>query len=54
MFNLNFQSIATYTVQPFAAEYPRKEYGDINEVVPDNIDDKHDDDDDDDVNSKDV
>ena len=39
-------------VQPFVAEYLRKEYGDLNEVASDNNDDK--DDDDDDANSKDV
>ena len=54
IFNWNFQSTATYTVQPFVTEYLRKEYGDLNEVASDNIDDKDDDDDDDDndVNSK--
>ena len=55
IFDRSFQSIAIYTVQPFAAEYLRKEYGDLNEMALDNIDDKDDDDDDDDdVNSKDV
>ena len=53
-FNWIFQSIASYTVQPVAAEYLTKEYGDLNEMASDNIDDKDDDDDDDDVNSKDV
>ena len=48
---MNFQSIATATVQPFVAEYLRKEYCDLNEMASDNNDDK-DDDDDDDVNSK--
>ena len=52
IFNWNFQSTATYTVQPFVTEYLRKEYGDLNEVASDNIDDKDHDDDDDDVNSK--
>ena len=52
IFNWNFQSIATSTVQPFVAEYLRKECGDLNEVASDNDDDK--DDDDDDANSKDI
>ena len=52
IFNWNFQSIATSTVQPFVAEYLRKECGDLNEVASDNDDDK--DDDDDDANNKDV
>ena len=38
-------------IQPFVAEYLRKECGDLNEVASDNDDDK---DDDDDVNSKDA
>ena len=42
-------------VQHFAAEYLRKECGDLNEVASDNGDVKDDDDDDDDdANSKDV
>ena len=45
IFNWNFQSVATSTVQPL-----RKECGDLNEVASDNDDGK----DDDDVNSKDV
>ena len=49
------QSIATSTVQPFVAEYLRKECGDLNEVASDNdVKDDGDDDDDDDANSKDV
>ena len=44
IFNWNFQSIATSTVQPFVAEYLRKEYGDLNEVFSDNDDDKDGDD----------
>ena len=52
VFNWNFQSIATSTVQNFVAEYLRKKYGDLNEVTSDHDDDK--DDDDDDANSKDV
>ena len=40
IFNWNFQSIATSTVQPFVAEYLRKECGDLNEVLSDNDDDK--------------
>ena len=50
------QSIATSTVQPFVAEYLRKECVDLKEVASDNVvkDDDDDDDDDDDVNSKDV
>ena len=51
IFNWNFQSVATSTVQPFVAEYLRKECGDLNEVASDNDDGK---DDDDDANSKDV
>ena len=51
MFNWNFQSIATSTVQPFVAEYLRIEYVDLNEVASDNVDK---DDDDDDANGKDV
>ena len=56
IFNWNFQSVATSTVQPFVAEYLRKECGDLNEVASDNDDVKDDDDDDDDgdANSKDV
>ena len=50
IFNWNFQSVATSTVQPFVAEYLRKECGDLNEVASDNDDDK----DDDDANSKGV
>ena len=50
IFNWNFQSVATSTVQPFVAEYLRKECGDLNEVASDNDNGK----DDDDVNSKDV
>ena len=55
IFNWNFQSIATSTVQPFLAKYLRKECGNLNEVASDNDDDKDDDDDDDDdddANSK--
>ena len=48
IFNWNFQSIATSTVQPFVFEYLRKECGDLNEVASDNDDDKDDD------NGKDV
>ena len=44
IFNWNFQSIATSTAESFAAEYLRKERGDLNEVASDN---------DDDANSKD-
>ena len=51
IFNWNFQSVATFTVQSFVAKYLRKECGDINEVAADNDDDK---DDNDDANSKDV
>ena len=51
IFNWNFRSIATSTVQPFVVEYLRKEYGDLNEAASDNNDDKNDDDD---ANSKDV
>ena len=40
MFNWNFQSIATSTVQPFVAEYLRKECGDLNEVASDNDDER--------------
>ena len=40
----------TSTVQPFVAEYLRKEYGDLNKVASDNNDHN----DDDDANSKDV
>ena len=47
------QSIATSTVQPFVAEYLRKECVDLKEVASDNVV-KDDDDDDDDTNSKDV
>ena len=55
IFNWNFQSIATSTVQSFVAEYLRKEYSDLNEVASDNSDNKDDDDDDDDdANSKDI
>ena len=43
--------MATSTVQPFVAEYLRKECGDLNEVASDNDDDK---DDVDDANSKNV
>ena len=43
MFNWNFQSIATFTVQPSAAEYLRKECGNLNEVPADNDDVKEDD-----------
>ena len=46
------QSIATSTVQPFVAEYLRKECVDLKEVASDNV--VKDDDDDDDTNSKDV
>ena len=46
---MNFQSIATSTVQPFAAEYLKKECGDLNEVAS-----LSEDDDNDDANSKDV
>ena len=52
IFNQNFQSTANSTVQPFVAEYFRKECSDLNEVASDNDDGK--DDDDDDPNSKDV
>ena len=45
MFNWNFQSIATFTVQPFVAEYLRKKSGDLNEVASDNDVDKDNDDD---------
>ena len=44
IFNWNFQSIATSTVQPIVAEYLRKECGDLNEVFSDNDDDKDGDD----------
>ena len=58
IFNWNFQSIATPTVQPFVAEYLRKECGDLNKVASDNDnvkdDDDDDDDNDDDSNSKNV
>ena len=55
IFNWNFQSIPTSAVQPFVAEYLRKECGDLNGVASDNDDDKDDDDDaDDDANIKDV
>ena len=40
IFNWNFQSIATSTVQPFVAEYLRKKCGDLNEVFSGNDDDK--------------
>ena len=56
IFNWNFRSIATSTVQPFVVEYLKKECADLNEVASDNDDDKvvdDDDDDDDDANSKD-
>ena len=53
IFNPNLQSIATTTVQPFVAEYLRKEFVELNELASDN-DDVKDDDDDDDANSKDV
>ena len=58
-FNWNFQPKATSTVQPFLAEYLRKECDDLNEGTSDNGDNKDDDDDDDDdddehANSKDV
>ena len=43
IFNWNFQSIATFTVQPFVAEYLRKECGNLNEVPADNDDVKEDD-----------
>ena len=43
MFNWNFQSIATFTVQPSAAEYLRKECSNLNEVPADNDDVKEDD-----------
>ena len=49
---MNFQSVATSTVQLFVTEYLRKEFGDLNEKASYNDDDKDDDDDDD--NSKDV
>ena len=57
IFNPNLQSIATTTVQPFVAEYLRKEFVELNELASDNDDvkdDADDDDDDDDANSKDV
>ena len=57
IFNWNSQSIATTTVQPFVAEYLRKEFVELNELASDNDDvkdDDDDDDDDDDANSKDV
>ena len=44
IFNWNFQSITTSTVQPFVAEYLRKECGHLNEVFSDNDDDKDGDD----------
>ena len=43
--------MATSTVHPFVVEYLRKEYGDLNEAVSENDDEK---DDDDDTDSKDV
>ena len=49
IFNWNFKSIATSTVQSFMAKYLRKECGDLNEVVSDNDDGKDDGDDDDPV-----
>ena len=51
IFNWNFRSIATSTVQPFVVEYLKKECADLNEVASDNDDDKVVDDDD--ANSKD-
>ena len=48
IFNLNVQSIATFTVEPFVTKYLRKEYDDLTELTSDNDDDKNDDDDDDD------
>ena len=50
---MNFQSVATSTVQLFVTEYLRKEFSDLNEKASGNDDDKDDDDDSDD-NSKDV
>ena len=50
---MNFQSVATSTVQLFVTEYLRKEFGDLNEKASGYDDDK-DDDDDDDYNSNDV
>ena len=40
IFNWNFRSIATSTVQPFVVEYLKKECADLNEVASDNDDDK--------------
>ena len=51
IFKWDFQSKATFKVQLFVAEYLRKKCGDLNEVAPDNGDDK---DDDDDANTKDT
>ena len=50
IYNWNFESIATFTVQLFVAEYLRKKCGDLNEVASDNDDDKGDGD----ANSKDI
>ena len=38
IFNWNFQSIATSTIQPFVAKYLRKECSDLNEMASDNDD----------------
>ena len=43
IFNWNFPSIATFTVQSFVAEYLREECGNLNEVPTDNDDVKEDD-----------
>ena len=53
IYNWNFHSIATSTVQPFVAKYHGKECGDPNEMASNNDDDKDHDDDDDDSMSKD-
>ena len=39
IYNWNFESIATFIVQLFVAEYLRKKCGDLNEVASDNDDD---------------
>ena len=38
IFNWNFQSIATSTIQPFVTKYLRKECSDLNEMASDNDD----------------
>ena len=38
IFNWNFQSIATSTIQPFVAKYLRKECSDLNGMASDNDD----------------